>query len=75
MDLLTSSEVIGIYWSANVPYLIAHLVKIMVSPVICLYNSTLKGGVYKSFGFQCTFTQKHSDEICECSAPESLYKV
>ena len=36
MDLLTLFEVIGIQWSANVPYLIAHLVKIMVSPVICL---------------------------------------
>ena len=47
----------------------------MVSPVICLYNNTLKGGVYKSFGFHCTFTQKHSEEICECSGPESLYKV
>ena len=62
-------------WPANVLYLIAHLVKIMVSPVICLYNSTLKGGVYKSFGFQCTFTQKHSEEIFECSCPESLCKV
>ena len=75
MDLLTLSEVIGILWSANVLYLIANLVKIMVSPVICLYNSTLIGGVYKSFGFQCTFTQKHSEEICECSDPESLCKV
>ena len=45
MDLLALSEVTGIQWSANVLYLIAHLVKIMVSPVICLYNSTLKGDV------------------------------